>query len=1094
MNISRKEFAAYVKNYDFRGLFNYLGWNYSNNRIPPIEVKGKSYSFEVVADKSAFKIVVCTAADGVLPPYAVRCQIAGIIKKDFHENILIFQSKKTGLQAWFYSYTVGGKAKKTEIVYEIGQDPERLYERAAGLIFDLDEEDNITILDVTNRVNANFAINAEKVTKKFYDGFKREHNNLLKFIKGIDSALDREWYASIMLNRLMFCYFMQKRGFLNHDTHYLRNKLNESKAKLGANQFYSFYRDFLLTLFHKGFGSYSHSEEVREMIGDIPYLNGGLFEVHEIEQKCPNIMIADSAFESIFDLFDRYEWHLDSRECASGNEISPDVLGYIFEKYINDRAQMGAYYTQEDITEYISRNSIIPFIFTKAEEKYKDIFAPGGEISALIKDSGDKYIFDSVKKGIDLALPDYIEVGMDTSAPDLLARRARWNEPADAEYALPTEIWREVVERRKRYQETVEKIKDGTIATVQDFITYNLDICAFAQDVIDTVDDPQFIRVVYTIIKNMTILDPTCGSGAFLFAALNILEPLYSSCLSRMVDYLNSGISLPKSSRRLFEDEMERMESHPNKQYYIYKSIILNNLYGVDIMKEATETAKLRLFLKLVSTANPNYGKENIGIEPLPDIDFNIKCGNTLVGYATHQEVDRALQGNILSMMMQGQVLENMRQLSVATHRYKEKQLGEGEDYAEIKDAKAELKKHQQAVNEILDRTLYEERREWMDYAEWLEKTQPFHWISEFYDIVSDEDGNGGFDVVIGNPPYVEYSKVKNTYKVGDYRVLNCNNLYAYVYERSFQLTHDRSKLGLIIQHSAFCTPRMEALISLVKEKSSYAYVSFYECRPGKLFDGIDVRVAIPLSEKGKSDFQYFGGHYFRFFTEERDYIFENIHYIEATSVVQPYSLLKICSSVEKSIATKLFSTRSRLSNYVDSSNIQNSVYYSYGYRYWAKALNFRSYFKGEHADASTGEKILSLNSMVDKDIIASLLMSSLFYWYYSIYSDGHNFTKTVIFDFPIRYEPSASYSEIKRLSLELMEDLQKNAKRKSAVYKTTGKIEYDEYYTRKSKWIIDKIDLAYGKHLGLTDEEIDFILNYDIKYRMGIDDSDEDA
>ena len=70
------------------------------------------------------------------------------------------------------------------------------------------------------------------------------------------------------------------------------------------------------------------------------------------------------------------------------------------------------------------------------------------------------------------------------------------------------------------------------------------------------------------------------------------------------------------------------------------------------------------------------------------------------------------------------------------------------------------------------------------------------------------------------------------------------------------------------------------------------------------------------------------------------------------------------------------------------------------------------------------------------------------------------------------------------------MEDLQKNAKRKSAVYKTTGTIEY----IRKSKWIIDKIDLAYGKHLGLTDEEIDFILNYDIKYRMGIDDSDEDA
>ena len=1087
MNISRKEFAAYVKNYDFRGLFNYLGWNYSNNRITPIEVKGKSYSFEVVADKSAFKIVVCTAADDILPPYAVRCQIAGIIKKDFHENILIFQSKKTGMQAWFYSYTVGGKAKKTEIVYEIGQDPERLYERAAGLIFDLDEEDNITILDVTNRVNANFAINAEKVTKKFYDGFKREHNNLLKFIKGIDSALDKEWYASIMLNRLMFCYFMQKRGFLNHDTHYLRHKLDESKAKLGANQFYSFYRDFLLTLFHKGFGSYSHSEEVREMIGDIPYLNGGLFEVHEIEQKCPNIMIADSAFESIFDLFDRYEWHLDSRECASGNEISPDVLGYIFEKYINDRAQMGAYYTQEDITEYISRNSIIPFIFTKAEEKYKDIFAPGGEISALIKDSGDKYIFDSVKKGIDHALPDYIEVGMDTAAPDLLARRARWNEPADAEYALPTEIWREVVERRKRYQEIVEKIKDGTIATVQDFITYNLDICAFAQDVIDTVDDPQFIRVVYTIIKNMTILDPTCGSGAFLFAALNILEPLYSSCLSRMVDYLNSGISLPKSARRLFEDEMERMEAHPNKQYYIYKSIILNNLYGVDIMKEATETAKLRLFLKLVSTANPNYGKENIGIEPLPDIDFNIKCGNTLVGYATHQEVDRALQGNILSMMMQGQVLENMRQLSVATHRYKEKQLGEGEDYAEIKDAKAELKKHQQAVNEILDRTLYEQRREGMDYAEWLEKTQPFHWISEFYDIVSDEDGNGGFDVIIGNPPYVEYNAKSFKYLIDNFATQKCANLYAFIIERCYHLGSNKCLCGMIVPISAFSNASMNTLQSFMKDKFGTLWISTFHQRPAALFTGVLQRLSIFIGDRNTTQKEWFTTHVMRWYSSNRYLLFDGIKYIKSK---QDYAkhFLKFGWQIETTIADKFYKHKQILS-YIIKNAQDNKIYYrTAGGGYWVTILN------SEFSTTSLSNKSMAFQDGVSSKAISAVLNSNLFWWYYCVNYDHFNFKDYMIFGFRMNYDMVRDVDCLVALSNEMEEALLKNAKHYTIKSKTRGCNETITYNKNQTKYIMDKIDMELAQTYSLTQEEIDFILNYDIKYRMGIDDSDEDA
>src|ERR1019366_6650579 len=84
--------------------------------------------------------------------------------------------------------------------------------------------------------------------------------------------------------------------------------------------------------------------------------------------------------------------------------------------------------------------------------------------------------------------------------------------------------------------------------------------------------------------------------------------------------------------------EMNDKARHPSPRYFILKSIILNNLYGVDIMEEATEICKLRLFLKLV--AQVDAGEK---IEPLPDIDFNIRGGNTLVGYATEAELDNAL-------------------------------------------------------------------------------------------------------------------------------------------------------------------------------------------------------------------------------------------------------------------------------------------------------------------------------------------------------------------------------------------------------------------------------------------------------------------
>jgi hypothetical protein len=123
---------------------------------------------------------------------------------------------------------------------------------------------------------------------------------------------------------------MQRRKFLNNDRDYLRNKLKDSKERLGKEKFYSFYRDFLLVLFQKGFGAYHHTPEIQSMIGKIPYLNGGLFDLHEIEQNYPDINIPDKAFEDIFNLFDEFDWYLDARNDATGKEINPDVRARAF--------------------------------------------------------------------------------------------------------------------------------------------------------------------------------------------------------------------------------------------------------------------------------------------------------------------------------------------------------------------------------------------------------------------------------------------------------------------------------------------------------------------------------------------------------------------------------------------------------------------------------------------------------------------------------------------------------------------------------------------------------------------------------------------
>ena len=212
---------------------------------------------------------------------------------------------------------------------------------------------------------------------------------------------DREWYASIMLNRMMFIYFIQKRGFLDGDADYLRNRLNTVQEQQGNGRFHGFYRLFLMRLFHEGLGQpeTDRSPELTALIGKVPYLNGGLFDVHDLERDNPQIDIPDEAFQQVFDFFDAYQWHLDDRFLHNDDEINPDVLGYIFEKYINQK-QMGAYYTKEDITGYIGRNTIIPFLFDEAKNHCPIAFTPGGGVWRLLQDDPDTYFYKAVRHGI----------------------------------------------------------------------------------------------------------------------------------------------------------------------------------------------------------------------------------------------------------------------------------------------------------------------------------------------------------------------------------------------------------------------------------------------------------------------------------------------------------------------------------------------------------------------------------------------------------------------------------------------------------------------------------------------------------------------
>ncbi len=1104
MAVTKAEFSAHIKAFQFRELFNEMGWN--NDRTKqPVVVDDAAFNLSGIAEKSGFRIFICEPPSGnKIPDSATRKKIEGKLTKLFQEHLIIFIDEHKQEQAWQLAVRkAGSPAKISETRYSISHDPELLYQRASGLFFTLDEEEKVTIIDVTKRVAENFQQNNERVTKKFYESFKKEHSAFLKFIKGIDGQLNMDWYASLMLNRLMFCYFIQKKGFLDNNKNYLQDKLKACKEKKGKNRFYSFYRDFLLALFHEGLGAPEHSKNIEVEIGKIPYLNGGLFDEHEIEKTFKEISIDDKAFEKLFDFFDQYEWHLDTRESASGKDINPDVIGYIFEKYINDRAQMGAYYTKEDITGYISKNCIIPWLFDEVKRQYSRgrfdtcPFADNGRLWQMVKVSGDEYIYDAVKYGIpengslydDLPveiqkgfLPELEKKVVDSNGPWLWEFRKDWNKPAPSDIALPTEIYREVIERRKRYADIKAKIANGGIKEINEFITYNLNIRQFAQDVIETTGDAEFIRHFYKALSSVTILDPTCGSGAFLFAAMNILEPLYEACIHRMKNFIDES---GKGKHKFFEETLARVNApeHPNLQYFIFKSIILNNLYGVDIMNEAVEIAKLRLFLKLVATVDADYRKPNLGLEPLPDVDFNIRAGNTLVGYATEKQLVDSLESDLIAQLELPAIKEKCDIVGRAFARYKEIQLQGSTDFEDFKRAKDDLNERLDKLRDELDRLLHKQHYANVKYDKWFTTHQPFHWFAEFYEILQ---GKGGFDVVIGNPPYVAMTKI-------DYEIIcdsyTTSDLYGYVINRAFSILNLKGRHGFIVMHNLAFSSGFKDVRSVIRRNASTSWLSFYARIPAGLFSGdVRVRNCIYLVDKSKKEKELsYTTRIHRWFSESRPYLIEKLKYVPFSSIdVFPMfndQMLSLFFSNMQGMSIQMFSTRT-------SSNI---LYYKQSaYNWIAVSLKSAPCYSG-NGKIVPQSKVKPL-PIIDKDVRSFLLLlfnGKLCFSHWLSFGDEFDVTKDDLLSlrFPIDDISEQDKNILLSLSKEFVDRLDETIQYKLNAGKRVG-----TYNTSKLWEITDKSDSIFLKYMCDNPSEVqEAIVNHVYATVLTQDDLAED-
>jgi hypothetical protein len=510
-------------------------------------------------------------------------------------------------------------------------------------------------------------------------------------------------------------------------------------------------------------------------------------------------------------------------------------------------------------------------------------------------------------------------------------------------------------------------------------------------------------------------------------------------------------------------------------------------------MKEAVEIAKLRLFLKLVAEVDPSRRKKNYGLEPLPDIDFNIRSGNTLVGFATEQqlgEVVKSTEGDLIYKEKLQKLKSSCDTVAAAYNHFILMQTQMGFNSDANKESKKELTNKLKELDETLNRYLADTyglgaKTQWKSqkeketaYTAWKESHQPFHWFAEFYGIIN----RGGFDVVIGNPPYVEYSKVKKSYLIKGYETESCGNLYACVVERAISLLQKNGKTGMIIPISSVSNDKYKPLQNIFSTKL-LCWFSNFSNRPAKLFENVEQRLTIFIGKQTSNTNNYYSCSYKHWYSKTRDFLFSSLFYIFSSLSSYELNFSKTGEHIEQKIIMKL----NNLSNITLNDNIaiksDHFTFYHNGPTYFIRAMSFMPNNSKSMQPSTHYKKIVYSEKL--KNIIPCILNSSLFYFFYKNYSNCRDFSEREINHFPIGILSYKILTEIGCLEDSIKKDYKKNKEIKNRIYES-GLIYYEEYYPAKSKSIIDEIDKVLAIHYGFTDEELDFIINYDIKYRMG--------
>jgi len=580
---------------------------------------------------------------------------------------------------------------------------------------------------------------------------------------------------------------------------------------------------------------------------------------------------------------------------------------------------------------------------------------------------------------------------------------------------------------------------------------------------------------IISSIEKIKILDPACGSGAFpmsilhsLVLALHKLDPENQRWKTNLLEKVPIEL----------KEEVENSLKNKSIDYIRKLGLIENCIFGVDIQEIAIQISKLRFFISLLIEQEVDDNKPNRDIRALPNLETKFVAANSLINLET--DADKS------NLQIKSPEVEALEEKLFA--------IREKIFYTNSRNAKLQLEKELTIIRERLKLQLEKEGFP-NDKSEKITSWDPFdqNTHADWFDPEWMFGIKNGFDIVIGNPPYgIKFSENEKEYFKKHYlstktipgKQKGSLDSFALFIEQGFNILKQNGILIYIVPISITSSDSMTALHNFLEKNCKLIKISSYAVRPQPIFQNAVVNTSILLFVKTLTPVEQIlcTKMYRKSKKSDLKTLFENLQFIDVKNYKLYGRYPKISLLIETKIIDKLFSIKTKIKDLIRE-NGEPIYYRSAGGRYYKVITPYKT-------DSST-EKIIYFDKQI-ANTIGAILSSNLYFWYYQIFSDNLSLKSYEIESFPI---PINELTEERIKVLEILygnylKDIEENAKKRITT-KYAHIDTFKEYKIRKSKKYIDAIDDIIGPLYGLNEKEIEFIKNYEIKFRTTANEED---